>query len=47
MGRMLSEPALADGRLFVRQLDADPKAGLLPALGGGGNLICLDLRARQ
>jgi outer membrane protein assembly factor BamB len=45
--RMLSEPVLVGGRLFVRQLDGDPKAGLLPALGGGsGNLICLDLRAR-
>ena len=43
-GRMLGEPVPADGRLLIRQADADPKAGLLPAVGGGGNLICFDLR---
>jgi outer membrane protein assembly factor BamB len=44
--RMLSEPILVDDRLFVRQLDADAKAGLLPVMGGNGNLMCLDLRQK-
>jgi len=45
--RTLGEPVLVEGCLFIRQLDADPKSGLLPILGNGGNLICLDLQATK
>ena len=46
LNRMLGEPALADGRLFIRQLDADPKVGLSPALGAEGNLFCFDVKPK-
>ena len=43
LGRMLGEPVLSGGRLFVRQLDDDAVAGLSPALKTSGNLFCLDV----
>ena len=44
-GRTLSEPTVANGRLFIRQVDNDPATGILATLGPGGNLTCLDVNA--
>jgi outer membrane protein assembly factor BamB len=46
-GRNLAEPVLVGTQLFVRQLDSKPEAGLMPAFGKDGNLICFDLGARK
>lgn len=45
--KLLGEPVLVDGRLFIRQRDAQGDAGLNQPLGtSGGNLFCLDLRVK-
>jgi outer membrane protein assembly factor BamB len=43
-GHLHSPPVVCAGRLFVRKEDADAAHGLMKVFGGGGNLICLDLR---